>query len=57
MQADRALVELTRIVDAMDWLLGVDGAGMSLVHFDGIRWLQFARSLFQLLDDDPIVFD
>jgi hypothetical protein len=57
MQTDRSLIEFARIVYPMYWLLGIDGAGMGRVHFQGVRSLELASAFLQPLGNQAIVLD
>jgi hypothetical protein len=55
-QADGALVELARIDHAMHGISGVDGAGVSDIHFDGVGGFEAGPALLQILMNQMKVF-
>ena len=56
-QADGALVEVTRIEDAVNWLERIDGAGMSQIHLDGFGGFDMAFAGCNILMHDMKVFN
>src|SRR5215469_14735930 len=57
MQTDRARVEVPWITDAVHWLFGVDSTWMVNIHLDDVGRLQPTLTSFNLLLENPVVFD
>ena len=58
MQAYRPLVELAGIVDPVDRLERIDGAGLAGIHFDGVGGCKLAGiALIDVLRNYPVVLD
>ena len=55
-QADRALVEVAGIVDAVHGFERVHGAGMGWIHFHGVGGLELAFTLVDALMEHSVVF-
>src|SRR4030095_902189 len=57
MQANSALVKVSRIEDAMHRLLRVNGARICGIHLDGIGRFQPARTVLQVFLNDPVILN
>jgi hypothetical protein len=55
-QADRALIEFTRIHDAMDGIGGIDGTRMKDIDLDGVGGFEAAMTTLQILMNQMKVF-
>src|SRR5215469_5683547 len=57
MQTVRARVEVPWSTDAVHWLFGVDSTWMVNIHLDDVGRLQPTLTSFNLLLENPVVFD